>query len=266
MRMTNEKTQNLKTSLSYIEEAGKENADLILFPEIQLTPFFPQHSGRDVSGNLMTADGPEITALRNACREHCIAASPNIYLKENGHRYDASFLIDEKGEILGISKMVHIATFPHFYEGEYYDPSDTGFRVYDLKCKGETYRIGIVICFDRHLPESIRSCTLMGADLILVSTANLSDEPREMFLWEMRVQAMQNSVNIAMCNRVGTEDAITFCGESVLIDYKGNVAAMAQEDACLLTGELDLAGAAKKRANFPYLTSRRPECYAALRS
>lgn len=45
----------------------------------------------------------------------------------------------------------------------------------------------------------------MGANLIIVPTANTKTEPLEMFEWEMRVQAMQNQVFIAMCNRVGKE-------------------------------------------------------------
>ena len=65
--------------------------------------------------------------------------------------------------------------------------------------------IGIVVCFDRHYTESIRTEMLMGADLIVVPTVNTKAEPSEMFEWELRVQAFQNSVAVAMCNRVGTE-------------------------------------------------------------
>ena len=50
-------------------------------------------------------------------------------------------------------------------------------------------RIGIVVCFDRHYPESIRTEALMGAALIIIPTANTSAELSEMFDWEVRVQA-----------------------------------------------------------------------------
>ena len=50
----------------------------------------------------------------------------------------------------------------------------------------------------RRRPESIRTCVLMGAELVIVPTANTKAEPLEMFEWEMRVQAMQNQVFIAM--------------------------------------------------------------------
>lgn len=97
--------------------------------------------------------------------------------------------------------MVHVAQAEKFYEQDYYTPSDDGFKVFDTIYG----KIGIVVCFDRHYTESIRTEMLMGADLIVVPTVNTKAEPSEMFEWELRVQAFQNSVAVAMCNRVGTE-------------------------------------------------------------
>ena len=74
-------------------------------------------------------------------------------------------------------------------------PSEDGFKVFDTPFG----KVGIVICFDRHLPESIRTCTLKGAQLIIIPTANTLAEPLEMFEWELRVQAFQNNVFVAMC-------------------------------------------------------------------
>lgn len=75
--------------------------------------------------------GREITALREACRRLRICASPNVYLKQGAERCDASLLINARGEVLGVSKMVHIAQAKYFYEQDYYTPSDDGFKVYD---------------------------------------------------------------------------------------------------------------------------------------
>ena len=62
-----------------------------------------------------------------------------------------------------------------------------------------------------------------GAVLILIPTVNTKAEPSEMFEWELRVQAFQNSVMPAMCNRVGAEDEMHFSGESIVVDAHGNV-------------------------------------------
>ena len=85
--------------------------------------------------------------------------------------------------------MVHIAQAENFYEQDYYTPSDDGFKVFDT----EFGKVGIVICYDRHLPESIRTCVLKGADLIIIPTANTKSEPMEMLngkfvfrLWKIK--------------------------------------------------------------------------------
>ena len=41
--------ENLEGSLRAVREAASQHADLILFPEVQLTEFFPQYPGKDVS-------------------------------------------------------------------------------------------------------------------------------------------------------------------------------------------------------------------------
>ena len=53
--------------------------------------------------------------------------------------------------------MVHIAQARQFYEQDYYTPSNDGFKIFDI----EYGKIGIVVCFDRHYPESIRTEALM---------------------------------------------------------------------------------------------------------
>lgn len=95
--------------------------------------------------------------LQSASKRYNIISVPNIYLEEEGKPYDASLLIGKDGEIKGIQKMVHIAQARQFYEQDYYTPSNDGFKVFDT----EYGKIGIVICFDRHYPESIRTEALM---------------------------------------------------------------------------------------------------------
>ena len=247
MKMSSDKTENLIHSLALLETAAGKQTDLILYPEVQLSPFFaqfPANPGGCCGGltgpEAITEDDPVFQAFRELCRQNRIMASPNFYFqmknrtdkpasdKTQGMRntgspekkkYDASFLIDREGRIIGCQKMVHIAQAPLFYEQDYYTPSDDGFHVYDA----EGMKTGIVVCFDRHYPESIRTEALLGAELILIPTANVKSEPMEMFEQEIRVQAYQNCCYIAMCNRVGKEAAMDFAGESLIVDPDGNI-------------------------------------------
>lgn len=155
------------------------------------------------------------------------------------------------------AKMVHILNADKFFELDYYTPSQDGFKVFDT----EFGKVGIVICFDRHLPESIRTCALKGADLIIIPTANHTGEPLDMFEWEIRVQAMQNQVFIAMCNRVGSEGDVTFAGESLIVHPSGDLLFKADGREQLITWNLDLSESADWKKRRPFLSLRRPELY-----
>lgn len=255
MAMTNNVKENLEKTLSFCDKA--KGSDLVLFPEVQLAPFFPQYEKQNVDEYCLTLDSPEVEALCTKAGEEEFYLSPNLYIEEEGNRYDMSLWIEPDGTLLDTAAMVHIAQAKQFYEQDYYTPSEDGFKVFTT----EFGRVGIVICYDRHLPESIRTCTLMGADLILIPTANTKAEDLEMFEWEVRVQAMQNQVFIAMCNRVGKEGDMDFAGESLVVGPRGEVIAKAGDGEELLTCHIDLMEAAKLRQKMPYLGSRRGEMY-----
>ncbi|MCI2057040.1 MAG: carbon-nitrogen hydrolase family protein [Oscillibacter sp.] len=254
MSMSQSMEKNLQTSLDFFRAA--EGNQLLFFPEIQLTPFFPQYQGRDAKPYLVRSAGSEIAALKYAARAHGLYASPNIYLERDGKGYDTSLLITPQGEVAGSAAMVHIAQAEHFYEQDYYTPSDSGFQVFETPFG----KVGIVICFDRHLPESIRTCALKGAQIVIIPTANTSAEPSEQFAWEIRAQARQNGVFIAMCNRVGREDQMDFCGESMVAGPEGELIVKAGNSEGLVTADLDLTRVLPLEKR-PYLALRRPEWY-----
>lgn len=260
MRLTESINENFEKALHAIETASRQGAQLICFPEVQLTPFFPQYGRLEGSKYSLRIDDEKIRKIREICKKLDIMAVPNVYLHEDTKYYDASLLIDGNGEILGTSKMVHIMQAPYFYEQDYYAPSDTGFKVYDTPVG----RIGIIVCFDRHMPESFRLCALQGAELVIIPTANTKDEPLEKFEWELRIPAMQNNIFIAMCNRVGKEDQMDFCGESVVVDPNGDVIVKADAKEQIVYADLDFNMVQKYRQQRPYLTLRRPEVYSKI--
>ena len=250
MRMSDKVEENLAKTLDYMERAAQAGAELVFFPEVQLSPFFPQYEKRDASPWLMSPEGPELTAIRAACRRLGIYASPNVYLALDGERYDASLMIDSQGQLLGISKMVHIAQAKYFYEQDYYTPAEDGFKVYDTPFG----RVGVVICFDRHLPDGIRSCAAQGAQLVIIPTANIEGEPLELFQWEVQVQAFQDTVFVAMCNRVGPEGELVFAGQSLVAGPDGSLLFKADGAEGLLLVDVPLEEAARERAARPWLS------------
>ena len=250
MRMSHSLEENLQKTVHSIELAKEAGADLIFFPEVQLSPFFPQYEKKDAGMWLLRPGGEELHTIQNVCRKLHICACPNVYLQENGKPYDASVMIDQSGSILGVSKMVHIAQAEYFYEQDYYTPSDSGFKVYPLSFG----IIGVVICFDRHIPDSILRCARQGAELIIIPTANIAGEPLELFEWEIRTQAFQNVSYIAMCNRVGQEGALTFAGQSLTAAPDGSLLFKAGGEEELLTVDIPLEELPAIRSVRPWLT------------
>lgn len=249
--------ENYRNSIRFIERAAAAGADLVTFPEGHLSRYAPQYPGLDPMSFAMSLDHPYVQGFLEACKANHIMACIGLCLLEGETIYATAVLISAEGEILGIGKKNHIVCTDHFYERDYFTPGNEGFVVADT----ELGRIGLIVCFDRHYPESFRTCVRKGADLILVSAANEKAEPTEMFEWEIRVPAYQNSVNVVMSNRVGTEGAMEFCGLSVIVGPEGEVLARANDRETLLLAEADMASPVQIRAKRQYEALFRPEVF-----
>jgi len=268
MAMSNNIAFNLEKSLYYINEC-KGKADFLFFPELQLTPFYPlykiTHWNRSREELALKYDSEEVKTIIEATKEARIWVSPNIYLnntftnplieKSYQNYSDTNLLINPHGEIVETASMVHVLGVEDFWETDYYDPSNDGFKV----AKTPWGKIGIVICYDRHLPESIRTCALKGAELIIIPTVNMKNEPMEMYLQEIRVQAFQNNIFIAMCNRVGRQDLAEFAGESLIVNPEGEVVFKADDTEQLIICDIDLSLVKKTRDKRPYIRTRRED-------
>ncbi len=255
MGMKGEVEENLRNALAFMEEAADRGAQLIGFPEIQLTPFFPQYREKAPLEFLMDPNGRELQAICNKCQELGVLCVPNLYLRMNEQNLDASPMIERDGSVKGISGMLHISDIPYFREQDHYEYFQEGFKTYDTGLG----RIGIVICYDRHFPESFRSCALQGADLVVVPTAMLKDEPMELFVWEMRIAAFQNGLFIALCNRTGREDAMDFCGNSLIVGPDGELIKEAGTGKECLIADIDLEAAERSRGKTEFLKGLRKD-------
>jgi len=231
---------NLATAARLMAQAAGQGADIVVFPEVHLSPFFPKHRADDQPGvadrYVMGADHPALARLSALAAEHNLVTIANIYRQsEEGPRYDASPVFDADGRLLGASDMVHVAQFEGFWEQDYYAHGQA-FEVYDTAVG----RVGVVICYDRHFPESWRACALAGAEIIATPACNLARENTALFAAEIAVMAYQNSVFAAMANRCGVEEGTAYAGRSVIAGPDGTLLAQAGSDEAVLIADLDL--------------------------
>jgi predicted amidohydrolase len=259
---THDKAANVRRGLEALEHAARQGAQIVAYPELAFERFYPQRPAAPSPWRLgEPVPGPTTDAFGRKARELGVVVVLNLYEHDGARGFDCSPVIDADGSLLGRTRMIHITDYPCFHERSYYTPGDTDAPVYHTKAGS----IGVAICYDRHYPEYMRALALGGADLVVVPQAGALDEwPEGLYEGEMRVAAFQNGYFVALCNRVGGEECLTFAGESFVCAPDGVVIARAPKlENAILFADLDLAAASSSHARRLFLRDRRPELYAA---
>jgi N-carbamoylputrescine amidase len=252
---------NIRRGLAAMEAAARAGASIVAFAELAFERFHPQRPAGNEPWRLAEpVPGPMTDRFAQKARELGIVTVLNLYERDGVHAYDCSPVIDADGRLLGRTRMIHITDYPCFHERGYYTPGDTGAPVY----RTQAGSIGVAICYDRHYPEYMRALALGGADLVIVPQAGALDEwPEGLYEAEMRVAAFQHGYFVALCNRVGEEDCLTFAGESFVCAPDGAVIARAPRlREATLHADIDLSDASRSHARRLFLRDRRPELYA----
>lgn len=256
---TADQDASLQRGLDALATAAAAGADLVVYPELSFTPFWPQHPAGDaVLTRAEPIPGPTTAAFQDAAARHGVVAIINLYERAGDVAYDTSPVIDADGRLLGRTRMMHITDYEGFYEQGYYAPGNAP-AVY----RTAAGRIGVAICYDRHYPEYLRALALQGADLVVVPQAGAQGEwPDGLFEAELRVAGFQNGYFMALANRVGPEDVLTFDGGSFVTDPEGQLVAQAPRgEEAILYAEINLDACTEAPARTLFLQHRRPEMY-----
>lgn len=153
---------------------------------------------------------------------------------ERAHQahYNTVMMIDADGTNLGLYRKSHIPDGPGYQEKFYFNPGDTGFKVW----KTRYCNVGVGICWDQWFPECARAMVLQGAELLLYPTA-IGTEPQDQSLdssrhWQrvMQGHAGANLTPLVASNRIGREKDMIFYGLSFIADHTGAVVAEASND------------------------------------
>ncbi len=149
-----DRNENLERALNYMEQAKESGADMVVFPELAVDRFFPQHEEWNAREIAEPIPGPTTRAIGAKAKSLSLVTVFNLYEEAVAGRYfDSSPVFDADGMLLGVTRMVHITDYACFHEKAYYSPGDNGARVYDTAVG----RVGVAICHDRHYPEYMRT-------------------------------------------------------------------------------------------------------------
>ena len=103
-----------------------------------------------------------IAHFQKIAKELGVVLPISFFEKDNQAYYNSIAIIDADGSVLGVYRKSHIPDGPGYEEKFYFNPGDTGFKVWDTKyCK-----LGVAICWDQWFPEAARCMTLMGAEVL----------------------------------------------------------------------------------------------------
>ncbi|MNV37973.1 N-carbamoyl-D-amino acid hydrolase [compost metagenome] len=175
--------------------------------------------------------------------------------------------------MLGKYRKSHIPDGPGYEEKFYFNPGDTGFKVWNTRYA----KIGVGVCWDQWYPEAARVMALMGAELLFYPTA-IGSEPQDSAIdskdhWQMCMlgHAASNLIPVVASNRIGREEdedsSINFYGSSFIAGPQGNkVAEAGRDEEAVLVADFDLDALETGRIEWGIFRDRRPELYRLIAS
>ena len=258
-----------------VEEAAKEQVQVICFPELFLTPFFPNRLIQDSAKYFLELPSPILQPLLDLAREKAMALILPIGERSGKFCYNAAAVFDRAGRHLGTYRKTHIpAILPSelkggtgSYEKFYFSPGSE-FPVFEL----EGVKIGIQICYDRKFPEGSRALALKGAEVLFmpICAATYGETRLRGNTWELPLQARayENGVFVVAVNRSGDEGGRKHIGKSLIVNPVGaEIMALASaERPELLVATLALDDVDAAQTSLPWWRDRRPELYAGLQA
>jgi predicted amidohydrolase len=252
--------------LALLEQAIREDVELIAYPEMALTPYFPKRIRLDFDQFFEREVPPKALApLLERARAAGVAVHAGFCEKAGERYFNTALLTDRDGRLCGTFRKIHLpgTTAPdgyaQVYEPYYFAHGDTGYRVFDAAGA----RVGLAICQDRRYPESYRCLALQGAEIILIGY-NTPLSPLALDLNElcMRAGAYANLCFVVGAAKAGVEDGLELIGGSCVLSPLGQVLARAATSGDeLVVARLDLDQLTPARRRWNFLGRRQPRHY-----
>ena len=268
--------ENLERAVDKVEIAVRNGAQVICLPELFRSQYFCQKEDAALFDLAESVPGHSTEAFAKIAKSHRVTILVSLFERRTAGVYHNSIaVLDERGEIAGLYRKMHIPDDPAYYEKFYFTPGDRGFQAINTTHA----RVGTLICWDQWFPEAARMTALQGADILFYPTAigwhpkEKTEEgqvQRDAWMTIQRSHAIANGVFVVAVNRVGHEapaggDGLEFWGSSFVCDPFGVVLAQASvEKEETLMVDIDLKRIEEVRRNWPFLRDRRIDAYGGI--
>ncbi|MEE4166520.1 MAG: N-carbamoylputrescine amidase, partial [Desulfocapsaceae bacterium] len=269
---------NMEKAEALIRQAADKGAQIILIQELFETPYFCiEQKTEHFRLATALAENNNLSRFQHLAKELGVVLPFSWFERANRAFYNSVAVVDADGTILGVYRKTHIPNGPGYQEKQYFNPGDSGFKVWTSRYG----KIGVGICWDQWFPESARCMSLMGAEILFFPTAIGSEPPpappvdsRDHWQRVMQGHAAANLVPLVASNRIGTETAtgdssceITFYGSSFIADHTGaKVKKAGKREEAVLVHTFDLEEIRDYRQGWGVFRDRRPEHYSVILS
>lgn len=241
--------RNLEHSIELIQEACKDDVDIVCFPESVLDGYACNEP--ELLKYARQINSSEVKQIAGMARKHKVWIMWTLVERVDEKVANTAILFRRDGKIQMTYRKVHLSV--DINEHLSYIPGER-FSVAQL----DHARVGVMICFDRHFPEASRTIRLLGADLILhpAATKWFTPNPESINTAMMRTRAYENRCFILSVNQAN------YGGGSALFGPWGEILAIAGREEQILFCEMDLNLIEEKPDNhFTLIPIRRPETY-----
>jgi len=270
--------------LDLLRQAAGHGCELVVFPELALTSFFPRWYIEDPAelDEFFDAEmpGPATKPLFDEAQSlgigFCLGYGE---LTPDGHHYNTQILVDGQGNTVARFRKVHIPghtenepwrPFQHL-ERRYFEPGPDGFGV--SRAFGGI--VGMMICNDRRWPETYRVMGLQGVEMILCgynTPLHYPPDPSQDILQGfhhtlvMQSGAYQNGTWVVATAKAGREEGVELLGQSCIIAPSGQIVAQSYSTADeLVVARCDLDWCERyKKSLFDFDRYRRTEHYGLI--
>src|SRR2546422_1081956 len=255
--------------LVLLDAAARDDVELIVYPEMALTTYFPKRIRQDFDQFFETEVPPKaLEPLLRRAAEARVGVHVGFCEKADGKYFNTALLTDRDGRLCGTFRKIHLPGtkapdgFAQVHEPYYFAHGDTGYRVFDAAGA----RVGVAICQDRRYPESYRSLALQGAEIILIGY----NTPISALALDLNELCMRAGAYANLCLVVGAAKAGGAGGGGLiagpcLLDPQGQVLARAATRGDeLVVARVDLDQMAPLRKRWNFLGRRQPQHYGLL--
>ncbi len=286
IQRTDDRQSVVRRLIELLRNAHSLKAELVVFPELALTTFFPRWFVDDISQANHWYEtqmpSPITQPLFDEAKKlgvgFCLGYAE---LTSDGERFNTQILVERDGKVVAKYRKVHIPgheqnepdrPFQHA-ERYYFKPSGEGFGVWNAFGG----RIGMMICNDRRWPESYRVMGLQGVEMILCGyntplqyIPDPTQDPLQGFHNALVMQsgAYQNGTFVIGVAKGGIEEGVDSLADSSIIAPSGELLAKtATSDDEIITASCDLDWCYNyKNTLFNFDRYRRPEVYGRITS